>query len=175
MLVTRSPQHSVALCSNLFRRRYHMMLVDSWRYHRLSSQTQHPHVSTVPLSKPQRALISTIESGQEIIISCTDQLDTKAQLPELGSDPASVRWKQVTLDSNKQTVTSQIAAMNAATAEVVTLTSCELTLAFKCNDLMWPLHLSAAGILYLQRTIYFYLKEEVDQYHILGSCCDKEL
>uniref|UniRef100_A0A6A7G0J5 Talin-2-like isoform X3 n=2 Tax=Hirondellea gigas TaxID=1518452 RepID=A0A6A7G0J5_9CRUS len=90
--------------------------------HQLPS-TQHPRISNVPLSKPQRALISTIESGQEIIISCTDQLDTKAQLPELGNDPASVRWKQVTLDSNKQTVTSQIAAMNAATAEVVTLTS----------------------------------------------------
>lgn len=77
------------------------------------------------MSKPQKALMSTIESGQVVIEECTEILDTKAELPELGTDPASVKWKQVTLDSNKQTVTSQIAAMNAATAEVVTLTSCE--------------------------------------------------
>lgn len=77
------------------------------------------------LSKPQQALLSTIDSGQTIITSCIDDLEMKAQLPELGTDAASIRWKQVTLDSNKQTVTSQIAAMNAATAEVVTLTSCK--------------------------------------------------
>ncbi|XP_018022014.1 talin-2 isoform X3 [Hyalella azteca] len=85
--------------------------------------TQQLQITNVTLSKPQRALISTLESGREIITTCTEELDTKAELPELGSDPASVRWKQVTLDSSKQTVTSQIAAMNAATAEVVTLTS----------------------------------------------------
>ncbi|RVE34602.1 hypothetical protein evm_015630, partial [Chilo suppressalis] len=44
-------------------------------------------------------------------------------MPELGVDSASVKWKQVTLDTNKQAVTSHIAAMNAATAQVVTLTS----------------------------------------------------
>lgn len=83
---------------------------------------KHPQVTSV-MSKPQKALMSTIESGQVIIEECTEILDTKAELPELGTDPASVKWKQVTLDSNKQTVTSQLAAMNAATAEVVTLTS----------------------------------------------------
>lgn len=87
-------------------------------------QAKHPQVTSV-MSKPQKALMSTIESGQVIIEECTEILDTKAELPELGTDPASVKWKQVTLDSNKQTVTSQLAAMNAATAEVVTLTSCE--------------------------------------------------
>ncbi|XP_071545978.1 talin-2 isoform X1 [Panulirus ornatus] len=83
---------------------------------------KHPQVTSV-LSKPQKALVSTIETGQVIIGECAQSLETKAELPELGTDPASVKWKQVTLDSNKQTVTSQIAAMNAATAEVVTLTS----------------------------------------------------
>ena len=38
-------------------------------------------------------------------------------------DQASVKWKQTQLDTNKQNVSSQIAAMNAATASVVTLTS----------------------------------------------------
>lgn len=83
---------------------------------------KHPQVTSV-LSKPQKALVSTIETGQVIIEECAESLETKAELPELGTDPASIKWKQVTLDSNKQTVTSQIAAMNAATAEVVTLTS----------------------------------------------------
>ena len=88
-------------------------------------QAIHPKISQVSLSKPQQALLSTIDSGQTVITSCIEDLDAKAELPELGTDPASVRWKEVTLDSNKQTVTSQIAAMNAATAEVVTLTSCK--------------------------------------------------
>ena len=78
------------------------------------------------MSKPQRALLTNIESGQVTINTCIEELETKAEIPELGKDAASVRWKQVTLDSNKQTVTSQIAAMNAATAEVVTLTSCKI-------------------------------------------------
>lgn len=83
---------------------------------------------TSVLSKPQKALTSTIETGHVIIEECAESLETKAELPELGTDPASIKWKQVTLDSNKQTVTSQIAAMNAATAEVVTLTSCKFVL-----------------------------------------------
>lgn len=36
---------------------------------------------------------------------------------------ASTKLKETTIDSNKQNVSSQIAAMNAATAQVVTLTS----------------------------------------------------
>lgn len=32
-----------------------------------------------------------------------------------------MRWKETTLDTNKQSVSSQIAAMNAATAQVVTM------------------------------------------------------
>ncbi|KAG0722917.1 Talin-2 [Chionoecetes opilio] len=83
---------------------------------------KHPQVTEV-MSKPQKALMSTISTGHVIIEECTECLETKAELPELGTDAASIKWKQVTLDSNKQTVTSQIAAMNAATAEVVTLTS----------------------------------------------------
>lgn len=47
----------------------------------------------------------------------------QATLPDMGQDAASMKWKQVTMDTNKQVVTSQIAAMNAATAQVVTLTS----------------------------------------------------
>ncbi|XP_046398722.1 talin-1 isoform X1 [Ischnura elegans] len=78
---------------------------------------------TSVLTEPQRALLSTINAGQDAISAAEQELTTKAELPELGSDPASLKWKETTLDTNKQNVSSQIAAMNAATAQVVTLTS----------------------------------------------------
>ncbi|XP_026736413.1 talin-1 isoform X1 [Trichoplusia ni] len=86
-----------------------------------ASQVQQTKVTSI-LSEPQRALLSTITTGREIIKQTEEGL-SRASLPGLGSDAASVKWKQVTLDSNKQVVTSHIAAMNAATAQVVTLTS----------------------------------------------------
>ena len=46
----------------------------------------------------------------------------KATLPELGSDGASKRWKESQMNTNKQSVHSQVSAMNAATAQMVTLT-----------------------------------------------------
>ncbi|XP_018045187.1 PREDICTED: talin-1 isoform X3 [Atta colombica] len=78
---------------------------------------------TSVLSEPQRALLSTITAGHEVIHIAETELITKAQLPELGTDPASLRWIEQTIDTHKQNVGSQIAAMNAATAQVVTLTS----------------------------------------------------
>ncbi|XP_066588503.1 talin-1 isoform X2 [Prorops nasuta] len=78
---------------------------------------------TSVLSEPQRALLSTITAGHEVIHIAETELTTKAHLPELGSDPASLRWIEQTIDTHKQSVGSQIAAMNAATAQVVTLTS----------------------------------------------------
>lgn len=70
------------------------------------------------LSEPQRALVSTIESTQIKIKESELDLDTRAQYPEIGSDAASKKWKEMTLDTSKQNVGSQIAAMNAATAQV---------------------------------------------------------
>lgn len=75
------------------------------------------------LSEPQRALLSTISAGHEVIVTAEKELVTKVTIPRLGTDPASLKWKETTLDTNKQNVSSQIAAMNAATAQVVTLTS----------------------------------------------------
>jgi len=86
------------------------------------STVQQSQVTSV-LSEPQRALLSTISSGQKVITTVERELITKAEIPELGSDPASLKWKETTLDTNKQNVSSQLAAMNAATAQVVTLTS----------------------------------------------------
>ncbi|XP_032666457.1 talin-1 isoform X3 [Odontomachus brunneus] len=78
---------------------------------------------TSVLSEPQRALLSTITAGHEVIHIAETELSTKAQRPQLGTDPASLRWIEQTIDTHKQNVGSQIAAMNAATAQVVTLTS----------------------------------------------------
>lgn len=74
------------------------------------------------MTEPQRALISTITQTQTRIKESEYELETRAQIPELGTDASSMKWKQVTLDTRKQNVGSSIAAMNAATAQVVTLT-----------------------------------------------------
>lgn len=86
------------------------------------NQVQQTKVTSV-LTEPQRALLSTITAGHEVIHIAETELSTKAQIPELGTDPASLRWIEQTIDTHKQNVGSQIAAMNAATAQVVTLTS----------------------------------------------------
>lgn len=86
------------------------------------SSVEQPNVVTI-LSKPQKALVSTIQAGKMVISDSMESLNTKADLPEIGSDPASMKWKEVTLDSKRQIVVSQIAAMNAATAEITSLSS----------------------------------------------------
>ncbi|XP_063985728.1 talin-2 isoform X1 [Diachasmimorpha longicaudata] len=78
---------------------------------------------TSVLTEPQRALVSTITAGHEVIHIAETELTSKAQLPELGNDPASLQWIAQTMVTHKQNVGTQIAEMNAATAQVVTLTS----------------------------------------------------
>lgn len=85
-------------------------------------QPQHPKVHST-MSEPQRALLSTITAGRSAVDKAQSDLSVKVQLPPLGTDPASVQWKQNTMDVKKQSVSSQLAAMNAATAQVITLTS----------------------------------------------------
>ncbi|KAL1132788.1 hypothetical protein AAG570_010740 [Ranatra chinensis] len=83
---------------------------------------QQTQVTSV-LTEPQRALLSTITAGQQVITTVEKELLTKTEIPELGTDPASLKWKETTMDTSKQNVSWQLAAMNAATAQVVTLTS----------------------------------------------------
>ncbi|XP_013776088.1 talin-2-like [Limulus polyphemus] len=83
---------------------------------------QHPKVHS-KLTEPQKALLSTIDTGRDAIDSAQKELQEKADLPEMGTDPASLQWQQNTLDVKKQSVSSHLGAMNAATAQVVTLTS----------------------------------------------------
>ena len=86
----------------------------------LLPQAKHPN--EVSLSGPQRALVSTISQGQESIKQTEHLLNEKAKLPPLGNDPASYRWKETQKTTNKQSIHSQVSAMNAATAQMVTLT-----------------------------------------------------
>jgi talin len=80
------------------------------------------HGTPIELDGPQRALITTISEGQDSIEKANNTLNEKAQLPPLGNDPASYRWKETQKNTNKQSVHSQVSAMNAATAQMVTLT-----------------------------------------------------
>lgn len=85
------------------------------------SGAQYPEVRQL-LSEPQQALVSTISAGQDAIDTAHNLLSEKAKLPPLGNDPASLRWKETQWNTNQQAVHSQVSAMNAATAQMVTLT-----------------------------------------------------
>lgn len=80
---------------------------------------QHPKYLHTGLSDPQRALLGTIGTGQDAVEKALNELDSKANIPEYGPD---LGYKQDQLDVKKETVSSQMAALNAATAQVLTLT-----------------------------------------------------
>lgn len=81
-------------------------------------------MSTI-LTEPQRALIGYISAGQEAISKASRDLESKAPLPPLGTDPGSIQWREMTLETSKQTVTSHLSNMNAATAQVVSAANAE--------------------------------------------------
>lgn len=88
------------------------------------SQLQQTRVSNI-MSEPHRALIGYISAGQEAISKAERDLETKASLPPLGTDAGSMQWREETLETSKQTVTSHLSNMNAATAQVVTAANAE--------------------------------------------------
>ncbi|XP_064472172.1 talin-2-like isoform X2 [Ornithodoros turicata] len=90
--------------------------------HTASKPPQKPRVQSLS-SDPQRALVSSIDAGRNAIDISLRELQVPEQRPQLGTDPASLQWKQNNLDTRKQNLTSQLAAMNAATAQVVSLTA----------------------------------------------------
>jgi len=75
------------------------------------------------MGQAQRALLGTITEGLETLEQSKIELRDRAQLPPLGNDMASDKWKETTKDMSRQKVGSQLSAMNAATAQMVTLTS----------------------------------------------------
>ena len=52
-------------------------------------QVQQPKVTSV-LTEPQRALISTISEGQKAVEQAQEILETKLEVPDLGTDPVRV-------------------------------------------------------------------------------------
>ncbi|KAK6958939.1 talin-1 [Biomphalaria glabrata] len=75
------------------------------------------------LTQAQRAFKLTISDGLDAIDSAQDNLSKRSEMPVLGDDPASKKWRENQLDLSRQRVGSQLSAMNAATAQLVTLTS----------------------------------------------------
>ncbi|XP_073240951.1 talin-like [Porites lutea] len=77
------------------------------------------------LTPAQKAYMGSLSQGLDTIESAEKDLGTPAQIPALGSDPASLKWKQNTLDLSRQNVASRLAALSASCASIVTLTSGE--------------------------------------------------
>lgn len=74
------------------------------------------HVATL-IESPQRAVIT------EAIKKSFDHLNRPIVYVDLGKDSGSKKWKECQLDTHKQNIQTHIAAMNAATAHVITLAS----------------------------------------------------
>ncbi|XP_044314006.1 talin-2 isoform X2 [Drosophila rhopaloa] len=88
--------------------------------HPMFYKTKEVRISSVNLTEPQRALLGYISAGQDVLIRADEELRTKAPIQELGSDMRSIEWRENTLDTSKQAVSSHVAAMSAATAQIIT-------------------------------------------------------
>ncbi|XP_013386332.1 talin-1 isoform X1 [Lingula anatina] len=75
------------------------------------------------MSHAQRGLWSSMNSAITDIETVEGSMHQRAELPPLGPDHASKKWKENALDVSKHHIGSQLSAMNAATAQVVTMTS----------------------------------------------------
>uniref|UniRef100_A0A5S6Q7X7 FERM domain-containing protein n=1 Tax=Trichuris muris TaxID=70415 RepID=A0A5S6Q7X7_TRIMR len=74
------------------------------------------------MTRSQRALIGTIETSIRSVERAEEDLKKRVEFPELGEDAASRKWKESQMDVQKQSVTDHLAAMGAATAQVIQLT-----------------------------------------------------
>ncbi|OUC46431.1 Talin, middle domain protein, partial [Trichinella nativa] len=74
------------------------------------------------MTRSQRALIGTIEASIRNVERVEEDLRKKVEFPQLGDDLASKKWKVDEMDVQKQSVTDHLAAMGAATAQVIKLT-----------------------------------------------------
>lgn len=53
---------------------------------------------TSVLSEPQRALLSTISAGHQVITTVEKELVSRVSIPELGTDPVSTYPGQILFD-----------------------------------------------------------------------------
>ncbi|XP_061190935.1 talin-1-like isoform X4 [Saccostrea echinata] len=89
--------------------------------HMVHGNRQSQNIQEYGLSQSQRALLTCIEEGITSIRQAESQMDKGAALPNLGNDAASKKWRQNMLDLSRQKVGAQLSAMNAATAQLVTM------------------------------------------------------
>ena len=64
---------------------------------------QPDHLSN-DLTDGQHALLGVIEAAKETVKEAEKELEVKAEIPDLGDDTSSLKWKQVQLDVKKQNV-----------------------------------------------------------------------
>ncbi|KAI8851508.1 hypothetical protein BC829DRAFT_488095 [Chytridium lagenaria] len=74
---------------------------------------------TAEISGAQQALLQSIRNGLAIVMSSSTDLEVGIQLPPIGSDPASQLWKQQTIDTNAESVSSQIASHLASAGVII--------------------------------------------------------
>ncbi|KAK3096284.1 hypothetical protein FSP39_025308 [Pinctada imbricata] len=86
-----------------------------------AQHSQSHNVQEHELTQSQRALITSIQEGISSIKQAESQMDRGATLPHLGDDAASKKWRENALDLSRQKVGAQLSAMNAATAQLITL------------------------------------------------------
>lgn len=85
---------------------------------------QMPEFAAV-LSKPpeylphQQTLLASIRSGLTMLKVCSADLNVATQLPPLGDDPASLAWKQQTIDVNASNIVAIIASLLAAAGSLI--------------------------------------------------------
>ncbi|XP_023248015.1 talin-2 [Copidosoma floridanum] len=105
--------------------------LDSAQYTTVCGQVNIAHAPSVMqqtkfltvTSEPQIALVSTLATAKEIIKNAETHLSCTSTIPDTNNDLASLRWREETVDIHKQNIGSQIAAMNAATAQMLTSTT----------------------------------------------------
>ncbi|XP_041458339.1 talin-1-like isoform X4 [Lytechinus variegatus] len=71
----------------------------------------------------QQNLMTNIKQGFTAMEEARNDLGTRAEIPPLGSDQASRQWRDNEMDVNKQNIQSQLSAMAAATAGIISETS----------------------------------------------------
>ncbi|XP_033109397.1 talin-1-like isoform X3 [Anneissia japonica] len=75
------------------------------------------------LTTAQQALKGTIQRSMTDFTSAKDSLAQETEIQVVGQDPVSQQWRQNQIDVQKQNIQSQLSAMSAATAGVISRTS----------------------------------------------------
>ncbi|XP_057316525.1 talin-2-like isoform X2 [Hydractinia symbiolongicarpus] len=83
---------------------------------------QQAHIGN--LSSGQKAIMKNIDDGnQKIKVVIEELCEQGPDLPDLNTDPQSMRWRDNQMEISKNNVASRLAAMSAATAAIISLTS----------------------------------------------------